>query len=244
MEITETSHRSAVLERLFVSHRGDREIPGVIWSPPEGPSGPLVLLGHGGSGSVFDEYIVALARGLVRDHGCICVAIDGPVHGRRRGERSDDPQLVLLDFSQVWAGDTSMTDEMVADWRHVLDEVLTQLDLGTRQIGYWGLSMGTILGLPLVAAEERISAAVLGLAGLTGPTRPRFDEDARRVMCPVFFVAQWDDELFDRERVFELFGALGSLDKQMHVTPGSHGSVTPETFRLSAQFLLTRLNVR
>jgi hypothetical protein len=31
--------------------------------------------------------------------------------------------------------------------------------------------MGTITGLPLVAAERRVAAAVLGLMGMTGPTR-------------------------------------------------------------------------
>ena len=43
----------------------------------------------------------------------------------------------------------------------------THLDVYKRQrYGYWGVSMGTLIGLPFVASEPRISAAVLGLAGL------------------------------------------------------------------------------
>jgi pimeloyl-ACP methyl ester carboxylesterase len=241
MEFTEVVERSGVLQRQFTSRRASRSIPGVLWTPSGGRRGPLVLLGHGGSGSVFDDHIVALARGLVRDEGCICVAIDGPVHGRRRGARSEEAGLVLLDFSQVWASDPAMTDDMVADWRSVLDELVADLELDGVPVGYWGLSMGTILGLPLVAAEPRITAAVLGLCGLTGPTRQRLGEDAARVGCPVFFVVQLEDELFDRESSLALFDALFCVDKQLHATPGRHGAVTAETFSLSARFLLRRL---
>jgi pimeloyl-ACP methyl ester carboxylesterase len=241
MEFSEVVERSGVVQRQFTSTRGDRSIPGVVWTSRGDRRGPLVLLGHGGSGSIFDDHIVALARGLVRDENCVCVAIDGPVHGRRRSGRSEDASLVLLDFSQVWSSDPSMTDEMVGDWRAVLDELVTELGLEGVPVGYWGLSMGTILGLPLVAAEPRISAAVLGLCGLTGPTRQRLSDDAARVGCPVFFVVQLEDELFDRESSLALFDALFSLDKQLHATPGRHGAVTAETFSLSASFLLKRL---
>jgi pimeloyl-ACP methyl ester carboxylesterase len=203
--------------------------------------GPLILIGHGGSGSAREDYVDSLARGLVRRHGATCVAIDGPVHGRRRGERSQDPTLVILDFSQVWAGDEQMTDEMVADWRATLDEVIAELELAGRPIGYWGLSMGTLLGLSLVAREPRIKACVLGLAGIAGPTAERLSEDAPNVSCPVFFVLQWHDELFPRERSLELFDRLGSIDKQLHATPGRHSAVTTETFAMTAEFLIDRL---
>jgi dienelactone hydrolase len=149
--------------------------------------------------------------------------------------------LVILDFSQVWAGDEQMTDEMVADWRATLDEVIAELELAGRPIGYWGLSMGTLLGLSLVAREPRIKACVLGLAGIAGPTAERLSEDAPNVSCPVFFVLQWHDELFPRERSLELFDRLGSIDKQLHATPGRHSAVTTETFAMTAEFLIDRL---
>ena len=101
--------------------------------------------------------------------------------------------------------------------------------------------MGTIIGLPFVAAEPRIDAAVLGLMGLTGPTRDRIAEDAPRVECPVLFLIQWDDELFAREWALGLFDAIGSLDKRLHAHPGRHGDLPPEAFRSSASFLVGRL---
>jgi len=192
---------------------------------------------------VFDDHVVSLARRLVRDHGATCMAIEGPVHGVRRGERSDDPRLVLLDFSQAWASDAAMTDEMVADWRAALDVMLDELDLHGASLGYWGLSMGTILGLPLVAAEDRIDACVLGLAGITGPTAERLARDAASLRCPAMFVMQWDDELFERSTSFALFDAISSTDKQLHAAPGTHSAVSAETFDLTIRFLADRLSM-
>jgi hypothetical protein len=101
--------------------------------------------------------------------------------------------------------------------------------------------MGTILGLPLVAAEPRIAVAVLGLAGIVGPTKQRLAHDAASVRCPVLFLAQWDDEIFRRDRVFELFGAIASTDKRLHVNPGVHQDVPAEEFRASEEFLARTL---
>jgi pimeloyl-ACP methyl ester carboxylesterase len=217
-------------------------VPGTMWQQGGGPGeGPLILIGHGGGGSSREDYVDSLAVGLVRTHGATCIAIDGPVHGRRRGERSQDSGLVLLDFSQVWASDASMTDAMVEDWRHTIDLVTSELDMPDAPLGYWGLSMGTLLGLPLVAGEPRIRACVLGLAGTIGPTSQRLIDDAPLVECPTFFIMQWDDELFPREHCLELFASLGSGDKQLHATPGRHSAVTTETFLMSAAFLANRL---
>ena len=233
------THGSVVEEELTFS-RGDRTIPGRWWQPEGAVTGPLVLIGHGGSGSSSEDYVVALARRMVREHGCLCVAIDGPVHGRRRGDRSSESALVMLDFSQAWSSDDLMTDEMIADWRSVVDE-LEVMGFAERGIGYWGLSMGTILGLPMIAADRRISACVLGLAGVIGPTAARLEADAKNVTVPTLFLGQWDDELFGREPVLALFDVLGAEDKALHVTPGRHSAVTAETFTMTIAFLIDRL---
>ncbi len=240
MEFAESHHHGSVTESAFTLHRGDREIPGLLWRSAV-ERGPLVLIGHGGSASVTESYVVALGRHLARDLGCHAVAIDGPVHGTRRGDRSQDSTLVLMDFMQAWSSDESMTDEMVADWRHVIDAVHDELGIAEEPIGYWGLSMGTILGLPLVAAEPRITAAVLGLCGTTGPTADRLAADANAVACPTMYLMKWDDELFARDTVLDLFSRLASQDKTLVATPGAHGAVWPETFSQTAAFLTGRL---
>ncbi len=228
--------------RRFELTVGERRVPGLLWTPPEGAErGPLVLVGHGASGSKSEGYVVALARGLVRIAGMAVCAIDGPVHGDRRLDGVTGGPLPFLQFSQVWANDPTITDAMVDDWRAVLD-VLSELpEVDARRVGYWGLSMGTILGLPLVAAEPRITAAVLGLMGLAGPTVERLRADAMSVSCPIHFLVQWNDQLFPRDRAFELFDAFGTSDKVLVANPGEHGAVPDAAFKGSAAFLVERL---
>lgn len=230
-----------VIERRFDVVRGIRTIPGLVWTPEGTPAKALVLLGHGGKGDKRQGYILALARRLVRHHGFAATAIDGPVHGERRTDATTDGDADEAEFAQVWRDDPAMTDEMVADWRAVLDALQSPTALGSAPVGYWGLSMGTILGLPLVAAEPRISVAVLGLAGIAGPSKQRLADDAAKIQCPVLFLAQWDDELFRRDRVFDLFGAIGSSDKRLHVNPGLHQAVPVEEFAASERFLARTL---
>jgi dienelactone hydrolase len=104
-----------------------------------------------------------------------------------------------------------------------------------------------MLGLPFVAAEPRLKAAVLGLCGFAGTSaiRGRFGErhraDAPNITLPVLFMVQWDDERFDRDGAFELFGLLGSKDKRMHVHPGLHAAMPQEATDATREFLAERL---
>ncbi len=190
-----------------------------------------------------EDYIVALARRLVRHHDLVAVAIDGPVHGDRRADGGSDSNLAFLDFAQVWSAQDDLIDDMVADWRATLDAVQALPEVSEGRCGYWGLSMGTIFGLPLTAAEPRIAVAVLGLMGIAGPTKARFAADAPNVHCPVLYLVQWDDELFDRDRSFELFESLASTDKRLHAHPGMHAEVPAEEFEASGAFLGSHLTL-
>ncbi len=88
-------------------------------------------------------------------------------------------------------------------------------------VGYWGVSMGTAIGVPFVASEPRITAAVFGLAGLregaTEYARPRPE-----ITIPVEFVFQWEDAVAPREAGIALFNAFASAEKTMHINPGGH----------------------
>jgi hypothetical protein len=81
--------------------------------------------------------------------------------------------------------------------------------------------MGTAIGVPFVAQCPRITAAVLGLAGLR-PGAAEFEAAARKISCPVEFVFQWEDAVASREDGLALFNAFGSAEKTMHINPGGH----------------------
>jgi dienelactone hydrolase len=242
MDWTGDTHRAeGVVERGFAVAVEGRRVPGVLWTPPDAEDArPLVLIGHGATGHKRMGYVVALARELVRAHGFAAVAIDGAGHGDRRPNPGDDDMVVFSDFLTEWSRDGS-TDDAVADWRATMAAVRALPEVGDGPLGYWGLSMGTIFGVPLVAAEPRIQVAVFGLMGLVGPNRFRMAADAPAVVCPVLFIQQWDDSLIPRDGVFELFDALGSRDKRLHASPGDHAAVPAEEFVFSARFLARHL---
>src|SRR5207253_9046520 len=124
-------------------------------------------------------------------------------------------------YREMWKRPTVVQD-MIDDWTAVLD-ALTLLDgIDKTRLGYWGVSMGTMFGLPYVASDARIRAAVLGKAGMRGSSVVRsgidqhFKTFASQVTVPVLFVMQWDDERFEREGQLDLFDRLGARDKRLH----------------------------
>jgi dienelactone hydrolase len=196
-------------------------------------------MGHGGSGHKRSAKMLRLAQLLASEHGCWAVAIDGPVHGER-GPVTDASHPA---YRAMWQRASAVQD-MTDDWRAVLDGLAGLDTIDARRVGYWGLSMGTMFGLPYVAADTRIRAAVLGKAGLRGPSVERsgidrhFRQCAPKVCIPLLFVMQWDDERFDRDGQLELFDALGASDKRLHAYPGPHADDGPEAFEVGAAFLL------
>lgn len=232
-----------VLERGFEVERAGHAIPGVFWYPEAQPRPqPLVLMGHGGSGHKRNEGMLIRGRMFAADFGWCAAAIDGPAHGGRGPVTSADDTA----YREMWQRE-GVVDGMIEDWRATLDALSELGEVDGARIGYWGLSMGTMFGLPYVASEQRLSAAVLGKAGMTGPSVERsgidvpFASFAPRVTLPVLFAMQWDDERFDREGQLSLFDLIGSEDKRLHAYPGPHAGSDPEqfpeAFDVQAEFL-------
>lgn len=228
-----------VREQGFRLECDGRTVPGILWTREgEATDGRLVLLGHGGSLHKRADYILGTARRLVRHHGIAAAAIDGPNHGDRREDGGSDPESVRKDAIPTWER-PSVTDETVADWRAALDAV--QEVIGEGPVGYFGLSMGTMMGVPLIAAEPRVCVAALGLMGVWGPTAERLAEDAARLTCPVRFLVQWDDEVVARRRALELFDRIGSQRKALRAHPGLHVEVPAAEMREIPAFLASGL---
>ena len=106
------------------------------------------------------------------------------------------------------------------EWQAVLDAVQKLSHVGTGPVGYWGMSLGCAIGVPFVAAESRVRAAVLGLGGAEVSA-----ETAARITVPVEFLVQWDDERVPRTQSLALFDALASAEKTLHANLGQHGEI-------------------
>ena len=240
MEWTENdSSADGAIERAFTVDRAGNAVPGVLWRPENAKGAtPLVLMGHGGSGHKRNDRMVQLGRMFARDYGWCAASMDGPVHGDRGPvKQSTDPA-----YRDLWQRDNPVQD-MIADWKALLDQVSDLDYVDANRIGYWGVSMGTMFGLPFVSSEPRIKAAVLGKAGLTGSSversgiAPTFEKYAPMLTQPVLFSIQWDDERFDRDGQLDLYDRLGSADKRLHAYPGVHVDNGPESFEVQADHL-------
>lgn len=243
MRLGESSVSNGVDERTFELTVAHRPVPGILWMPADAePTGgrPLVLIGHGATLHKRVDHIVALARLLV-GHGFAAAAVDAPGHGDRRSDPAADEIQLFGNFLAEWSREGS-TDEVVAELRATLDGLRDLDEIGDGPIGYWGLSMGTIYGIPLAAAEPQVQVAVFGLMGLLGPTVERMRADAASLACPVLFLQQWHDQLIPRQSAFALFDTIGSLDKRLHAHPGEHSAVPPEEVMASVEFLARHLS--
>jgi dienelactone hydrolase len=191
-------------------------------------------MGHGGSQHKKTPGIVARARQYAKRLGYATLAIDAPGHGDRISR--EQAAAIARDVGARVRGETSApmfdaerlrqmalrTQQAVPEWNAALAAV-RELDFvgTTERVGYWGVSMGTAIGVPFVAQCSAITCAVFGLAGLR-PNATEFAAAANAITIPVEFVFQWSDAVAPREHGIALFDAFGSKEKTMHVNPGGH----------------------
>ncbi|WP_413797901.1 dienelactone hydrolase family protein [Streptomyces iranensis] len=226
MRFSSETSSDGIRERLFTLG----EIPGVLWTP-EGSAGtrPLILLGHGGGQHKKAPDVLARAHRFVAECGFAAVAVDVPGHGDRPPHEEYD-RIATENQARVAGGaelapliaefQALVARRTVPEWQAVLDAV-RQLDhVGTGPVGYWGVSLGCGLGVPFVAAEPRVRAAVLGLGGALASAGA-----AARITVPVEFLVQWDDERVPRDQSLALFDALASAEKTLHANPGAHAEI-------------------
>ncbi|HEX4660590.1 MAG TPA: alpha/beta hydrolase [Streptosporangiaceae bacterium] len=226
MRFTSETSSGGVFEQLFTLG----EIPGVLWTP-EGVAGirPLILMGHGGGLHKKAPGIVARARRFAAECGFAVAAVDVPGHGDRPKDEEYD-RIATENQARVDAGEelspliagfqALVSRQTVPEWRAVLDAVQDFDHVGAGPVGYWGVSLGCGLGVPFVAAEPRVRAAVLGLGGALASA-----EAAAQITVPVEFLMQWDDERVPRAQSLALFDALASAEKTLHANPGKHAEV-------------------
>jgi dienelactone hydrolase len=230
MRFTSSTSSDGVTEQLFTLTTASGEVPGVLWTPDDaaGPR-PLILMGHGGGQHKQAPGIVGRARRFAADGGFAVAAVDAPGHGGRPTTEEQDRMIAEV-RSRAQSGDgltpllaafhALLAEQSVPEWRAVLDAVQELDHVGPGSAGYWGMSLGCALGVPFVAAEPRVGAAVLGLNGAETSA-----EAAARITVPVEFLIQWDDELVSRAGGLALFDAFASAEKTLHANPGGHGQI-------------------
>ncbi|WP_406835722.1 alpha/beta hydrolase [Streptomyces sp. AHU1] len=205
------------------------EVPGVLWSPASGTAGrtPLILMGHGGGNHMKHPEMAGRAQLLVNGCGFHVAVIDAPGHGYRPRTAHDEKEIAEL-FRARAAGEPEgpitvrynahLAELAVPEWQATLNAVQELPEIGTDgPVGHWGINMGTAIGIPFVAAEPRITAAVFGQHW-----PDVLAEKAKQITIPIEFDLQWDDEHIPREAGLSLFNAFASKEKTLHANAGRH----------------------
>ncbi len=223
-KITKETVDGGIKESRFEITVAGQTVPGILWTPnnAEGTR-PLVLFGHGGTQHKRVDNILRNARDLVTTEYYAVAAIDAPGHGERVSASGTGSSRA--DFARLMANANT-----TAEWQATIDALQKLDNVGTGPIGYWGVSMGTRFGVPLVSEEPRIKAAILGLFGLFpegegSMVNNGFAEQAASIQIPLMFVFQWDDQLMTREQGLAMYDKFGSQDKVMHINPGGHTGI-------------------
>src|SRR4051812_34662089 len=225
LRITAESGSNGMLERDFTV--GD--VPGVLWSAADrsGDRSPLILMGHGGGNHKKHPAMAGRAQRLVTSCGFHVAAIDAPGHGDRPRTAYDEQEIAGL-FRARAAGEPEgpivvrynayLAELAVPEYQAALDALQELPEIGTDgPVGFWGINMGTAIGIPFVAIEPRITAAVFGQHW-----PDVLAEKAKQITIPIEFDLQWDDEHISREEGLALFDAFASEEKSLHVNSGKH----------------------
>jgi pimeloyl-ACP methyl ester carboxylesterase len=226
------------------------------------PTRPLILVCHGGGQHKRAPGVVARATHYATRYGFAAAAFDLPGHGDRPRSAADE-QWTLTLRKKMADGDpvaalveqynAELAERAVPELRAVLEALLSDEALRPGgapgpsgsgpaddvPVGFWGLSLGGAVGIPFVAAEPRVAAAVLGLVGTEG-----LADAATRLTVPVEFLVQWDDELVPRADALAVFDALGSREKSLHANPGRHVEVPRFEVDSSGRFFGRHLGAR
>jgi dienelactone hydrolase len=247
VQLVSESENDGVVARRFDLVVGNETVPGMHWLPA-GAAGAhaTVCIGHGGFQHKLYGNVPELAIQLVRNLGIGVVALDAPEHGDRiidkeaakrareaiaaGGQRPRDPKALKAMAASAKAH--------VEEWKALLDALQADERWAAGPFGWWGVSMGTTHGIPLVAEDGRFTAAVFGLNALH-PRNEVMAAQAASITIPILFLNQAEDELMTREAALALWDAFGSSEKTMHMNPGSHVQV-PRFERDSSELFFRR----
>ncbi|TGN79520.1 alpha/beta hydrolase [Streptomyces bauhiniae] len=243
LRFTAESSSDGILERDFTV--GD--VPGILWSPAAatGPA-PLVLMGHGGGAAKRHRAMAGRARLLVTGCGFHAAVLDAPGHGDRPRSARDAEDVAALRRAQAAGApeapvvvpyNVRLAEQAVPEYRAALDALQELPEIGTGgPVGYVGIGLGMAIGMPLVAAEPRITAAVFGM---TWPDA--LFEAAKRITVPVEFVMHWDSGRIPREASLALFDTFGSAEKSLHANAGEHVAWHPVEADSATRFFARHL---
>ena len=149
----------------------DAEVTGLLTIPKKGKEPfATILLMHGLGDRKTVDYIEA-GNQYFLEAGYAVLRLDVSNHGDRK---RNDYEFSFTDGYRYWSRD--IITQTVFDLRRAVDFIYTRDELDHERIGYYGISLGGIIGTVFCAVEERLKVPVIALAG--GSLNLMFGTDA------------------------------------------------------------------
>ncbi len=213
------------------------ETPGLLWLP-EGEEGPLplVLIQHPGMSSKDDALVGGPARAWATTHRWACLGLDAPGHGERA---VPDPFAAMRDPEQAVAMAGQFAEEVAA----AVDALAERYPVDLGRLGYYGYSLGAMLGVPAVAGDGRFRAAVFAAAGtgsLSGPAEGEESHLAGLAGVAVRVIAKERDEVVSPDATMELYARLPG-ERDLVTLPGGHFAVGDDVVGAAEEWLTAKL---
>lgn len=200
-----------MLEETLNIKSGQESIPVSLWFPEDRIVRAVALLGHGLGVDRHHEFNTRIAS-LLSAASCVVLSPELPLHGERSSGKADDWREIVNSWQVFWSA--GGVQALVEEWTSFQSYAVERFP--GKPVGYFGLSLATQYGIPFLANNNMIQAAVLGLFGSHPPPKtPVMNHYAPNVSCPLAFVKQADDELHPETTADYLFDSLGSSEKEL-----------------------------
>ena len=158
---------------LSVSYNSihDKRVTGLLSLPKKTATPlPVIILMHGLGDHKAVDY-VEYGNNLFLKKGFAVLRIDISDHGDRKNDVYD---FDLTGDYKYWT--RNVISQTVFDLRRAIDFIETRKELNHKRIGYYGISLGGIIGTVFCGVEDRIKVPVMALAG--GQLNLLYEENA------------------------------------------------------------------
>ncbi|WP_282160463.1 alpha/beta hydrolase [Ulvibacterium marinum] len=138
----------------------DKRVTGLLSLPKKSTTpSPVIILMHGLGDHKAVDY-VEYGNGFFLKNGFAVLRLDISDHGDRENVTYD---FDLTGDYKYWT--RNVIAQTVFDLRRAVDFIETRKELDSKRIGYYGISLGGIIGTVFCGVENRVKVPVIALAG-------------------------------------------------------------------------------
>ncbi|RKN80802.1 alpha/beta hydrolase [Ulvibacterium marinum] len=138
----------------------DKRVTGFLSLPKKSTTpSPVIILMHGLGDHKAVDY-VEYGNGFFLKNGFAVLRLDISDHGDRENVTYD---FDLTGDYKYWT--RNVIAQTVFDLRRAVDFIETRKELDSKRIGYYGISLGGIIGTVFCGVENRVKVPVIALAG-------------------------------------------------------------------------------